>query len=34
MNLATAFAASVEKRPQKIALYWGENEITYATLLA
>jgi long-chain acyl-CoA synthetase len=34
MNLATAFAASVEKRPGKIALYWGENEFTYAALLA
>ncbi|MGB7749547.1 MAG: long-chain fatty acid--CoA ligase [Verrucomicrobiia bacterium] len=32
MNLATAFAASVEKRPEKIALYWGESEFTYATL--
>jgi len=34
MNLVTAFAASVEKRPDKIALYWGENEFTYATLFA
>jgi long-chain acyl-CoA synthetase len=34
MNLATAFAASVEKRPDKIALYWGESEFTYATLSA
>ncbi len=34
MNLATAFAASVEKRPGKIALYWGESEFTYATLFA
>jgi long-chain acyl-CoA synthetase len=34
MNLATAFAASVEKRPDKIALYWGESEFTYATLFA
>ena len=34
MNLATAFAASVEKRPDKIALYWGENEFSYATLFA
>ena len=32
MNLATAFANSVEKRPEKIALYWGESEFTYATL--
>ena len=34
MNLATAFAASVERRPEKIALYWGESEFNYATLLA
>ena len=34
MNLATAFAASVEKRPDKIALYWGESEFTYAMLSA
>ncbi|MGP8219579.1 MAG: AMP-binding protein, partial [Limisphaerales bacterium] len=34
MNLATAFAASVEKRPGKIALYWGESEFSYATLSA
>ena len=34
MNLATAFAASVEKRPDKVALYWGENEFTYAALFA
>jgi long-chain acyl-CoA synthetase len=34
MNLATAFAASVEKRPGKIALYWGESEFTYTTLFA
>ena len=34
MNLATAFAASVEKRPDKIALYWGESEFSYATLSA
>jgi long-chain acyl-CoA synthetase len=34
MNLAGAFAASVEKRPDKVALYWGEQEFTYATLLA
>ena len=33
MNLASAFAASVEKRPDKIALYWGESEFTYANLL-
>jgi long-chain acyl-CoA synthetase len=34
MNLATAFAASVEKRPDKIALYWGESEFSYAALSA
>jgi long-chain acyl-CoA synthetase len=34
VNLATAFAASVEKRPGKIALYWGESEFTYATVFA
>jgi long-chain acyl-CoA synthetase len=34
MNLATAFAASVEKRPGKIAMCWGENEFTYAALFA
>jgi len=34
MNLATAFAASVEKRRDKIALYWGDSEFTYATLFA
>jgi long-chain acyl-CoA synthetase len=34
VNLATAFAASVEKRPEKIALYWGESEFTYGTVFA
>jgi long-chain acyl-CoA synthetase len=34
MNLATAFAASAERRPDKIALYWGESEFSYATLSA
>jgi len=34
MNLATAFTASVEKQPDKIALYWGDSEFTYATLFA
>ena len=33
MNLASAFAASAQKRPDKIALYWGEREFTYAKLL-
>jgi len=34
LNLATAFAISVEKRPDKIALFWGESEFTYAVLFA
>ncbi|HTY88474.1 MAG TPA: long-chain fatty acid--CoA ligase [Candidatus Acidoferrum sp.] len=34
MNLAAAFAASAEKQRDKIALYWGEEELSYATLLA
>jgi len=33
MNLATAFAESAQKRPQKTALFWGESEFTYATFL-
>jgi len=32
MNLATAFAHSVKKRPEKIALFWGEREYSYAEL--
>ncbi|MDE3068034.1 MAG: long-chain fatty acid--CoA ligase [Verrucomicrobiota bacterium] len=34
MNLASAFAASVGKRPEKIALYWGESEFSYGALFA
>jgi long-chain acyl-CoA synthetase len=34
MNLASAFAASVQKRPEKIALYWGESEFSYAAIFA
>lgn len=34
MNLADAFAQSVQQRPQKVAVYWGDTELTYATLLA
>ncbi len=34
MNLAAAFAASVQKQPDKTALYWGESEFTYAALYA
>jgi len=32
MNLSEAFANSVQLRPDKIALYWGETELTYAAL--
>ena len=32
MNLATAFGASVKKRPEKTALFWGEREYRYAEL--
>jgi len=32
MNLATAFAESVKERPEKIALYSGEREYSYAEL--
>ena len=32
MNLAGAFAESVQKQPQKIALFWGEREYSYADL--
>src|SRR5690348_2416558 len=32
MNLASAFAASVEKRREKIAIYWGETEFSYAAV--
>ncbi len=34
MNLASAFATSVAKQPDKIALYWGESKFTYAALFA
>ncbi len=34
MNLADAFTRSVQQRPDKVALFWGESELTYATLLA
>ena len=33
MNLASAFAGSVEKRREKIAIYWGEKEFSYAVIL-
>src|SRR5438105_1041484 len=32
MNLATAFAQSVKKRPQKTALFWGDREYSYGEL--
>jgi long-chain acyl-CoA synthetase len=32
MNLASSFAASVKKRPEKTALYWGEREYSYQQL--
>ncbi|MGH7993096.1 MAG: long-chain-fatty-acid--CoA ligase [Limisphaerales bacterium] len=32
MNLASAFAASVEKRREKIAICWGEQEFSYAAV--
>lgn len=32
MNLANAFAASAQKRLDKVAMYWGESEYTYQTL--
>lgn len=32
MNLASAFADSIQKRPNKTALYWGEREYSYAEL--
>jgi len=34
MNLAVAFARSVAQRPEKVALYYGDNEWNYAALLA
>ncbi len=34
MNLAEAFAQSVQQRPAKVALFWDETEFTFATLQA
>jgi long-chain acyl-CoA synthetase len=34
MNLPEAFADAVQARPTKIALFWGETELTYAALQA
>ena len=33
MNLAQAFEASANSRPDKIGLFWGDSEFTYADLL-
>src|SRR5262245_38069095 len=32
MNLASAFADSVKKRPRKTALFWGDREYSYSEL--
>src|SRR5512143_438418 len=32
MNLASAFARSVERQPHKVALFWGEREYSYDEL--
>jgi len=32
MNLAAAFSASVQTRPEKTAIFWGESEINYAAV--
>src|SRR6266404_3172679 len=32
MNLVNAFSASVEKNPQKIALFWGDREYSFTEL--
>jgi long-chain acyl-CoA synthetase len=32
MNLPEAFAAVVQSQPEKIALYWGETELSFAAL--
>ena len=32
MNLARAFEESVQRHPEKIALFWGEREFSYAEL--
>jgi long-chain acyl-CoA synthetase len=34
MNLVAAFAAAAAKQPDKIALFWGDSEFTYAALSA
>jgi len=32
MNLAAAFSATVQTRPEKTAIFWGESEIKYAAV--
>jgi long-chain acyl-CoA synthetase len=32
MNLAAAFSASAQSRPEKTAIFWGESEIKYAAV--
>ncbi len=34
MNLVEAFSLSVSKAPQKTAVYWGDDEVSYLTLFA
>src|SRR3954454_12405867 len=34
MNLASAFALSVEKNSKKTAIFWGEQELTYSQVAA
>jgi long-chain acyl-CoA synthetase len=34
MNLAVAFAESVKMRPEKVAIFWGEEKFTFAGLFA
>jgi long-chain acyl-CoA synthetase len=34
MNLHLAFAAAAQKNPSRPALFWGESELSYGTLLA
>lgn len=33
MNLASSFADAANKRPEKIAIYWGDSEFSYAAIL-
>jgi long-chain acyl-CoA synthetase len=34
MNLATLFSESVQRHPQKVAIYFGDKEISYADISA